>query len=88
MKTAFRATTAVFATAGLIALAGCAGSDGGGLSGEGYAGSEPGQLYHLGDDPAETVNLWSRRADVVDRIRSRIRDVVGADLPFSADHLS
>ena len=30
MKTAFRATTAVFATAGLIALAGCAGSDGGG----------------------------------------------------------
>ncbi|MAT19521.1 MAG: arylsulfatase [Leifsonia sp.] len=65
-----------------------AAGSGGGLSGEGYAGSEPGQLYHLGDDPAETVNLWSRRADVVDRIRSRIRDVVGADLPFSADHLS
>ena len=33
-------------------------------------GGPEGQLYHLGDDPAETRNLWQERPDVVTELRA------------------
>lgn len=31
-------------------------------------GDPPGQLYHLGDDPGETNNIWEEHPDVVNRL--------------------
>ena len=31
-------------------------------------GGPAGQLYHLGDDPGETVNLWQQKPEVVERL--------------------
>ncbi len=36
-------------------------------------GDPPGQLYHLGDDPAETTNLYAERPEVVARLRAGLR---------------
>ncbi|MBI1335731.1 MAG: sulfatase-like hydrolase/transferase [Phycisphaera sp.] len=38
----------------------------------------PGQLYNLTDDPAERVNLWDQRPDVVERLRKRLNDCVSS----------
>ncbi len=35
---------------------------------EPQTGGPQGQLYHLGDDPAEAHNLWEKRPDVVQRL--------------------
>jgi len=43
-------------------------------------GGPPGQLYHLGDDPAETRNLWEERPEIVERLSARLAEVQGEDL--------
>ena len=35
----------------------------------------PGQLYHLGDDPGETTNLYHERPDVVARLRAKLEEI-------------
>jgi arylsulfatase A len=53
----------------------------GGFSGRGKsgvdAGDAEGQLYHLREDPGETKNLFLQRADVVERLRGELSDVLG-----------
>jgi arylsulfatase A len=33
-------------------------------------GAAPGRLYHLQDDPAEAINLWTERPDIVEQLSS------------------
>ena len=38
----------------------------------------PGQLYHLGDDPGETTNLYFEHPDVVERLRGKLQEFVAS----------
>lgn len=62
-------------------------------SGSGQAHANPafdrdhptGQLYDVQDDPAEAVNLWAERPDVVDALYRRLREICrdeSSGLPF------
>lgn len=42
-------------------------------------GGPPGQLYHLGDDPSETTNLYEAHPDVVKRLEMLLRQVKGGE---------
>ena len=43
------------------------------------AGGPVGQLYHLGDDPGETTNLYQRHRDVVQRLEKELSRIRGSD---------
>ena len=38
----------------------------------------PGQLYHLGDDPGETTNLYFEQPDIVERLRGKLQEFVAS----------
>jgi arylsulfatase A-like enzyme len=40
-----------------------------------WEGGPPGQLYHLGDDPAETCNLYEDEPEVVARLAKLLDDI-------------
>ena len=42
-------------------------------------GEPVGQLYHLGDDPQETTNLWLEKPEVVERLARLLDEVKGKD---------
>lgn len=42
-------------------------------------GEPTGQLYHLGNDPSETKNLWNENPDVVRRLSLLLKKVQGQD---------
>jgi len=41
-------------------------------------GDPSGQLYHLGDDPAETTNRFAEQPEIVKRLQAEMRDIIGA----------
>ena len=38
-------------------------------------GEPRGQLYHLGEDPGETHNLYDERPEVVERLSRRLEEI-------------
>lgn len=44
-------------------------------------GDPAGQLYHLVDDPAETINLFAQQPEIVKRLQVEMRDVITAEKP-------
>ena len=43
------------------------------------AGGPPGQLYHLGDDPSETRNIWEQHPDKVRELLALLERIRGDD---------
>ncbi len=43
-------------------------------------GGPVGQLYHLGNDPSETKNLWDQHPEVVAELQSRLRQIQADDV--------
>ena len=43
------------------------------------AGEPKGQLYHLGDDPGETTNLYEEHPEVVERLRKEMERVISSE---------
>lgn len=42
-------------------------------------GGPPGQLYHLGDDPAETRNVYAEHPDIVKKLSEQLQTIQGND---------
>lgn len=42
------------------------------------AGEPEGQLYHLGDDPAESRNVWKQHPEIVARLARRLETITAA----------